>query len=143
MHLDPTDESARLFFSRQIEGPVNMLNLLRFRELADYAGSPELAPPTPISGAAAYELYLQHTLPFLQASGGSITYLGSGGQYFVGPLDEPWDLVLLTKQASMAAFLSFVSNEDYLAGAGHRAAALLDSRLLPLVERDLPARSIT
>jgi hypothetical protein len=32
------------------------------------------------------------------------------------------------------AFLEFASNPDYLAGMGHRLAALEDSRLLPIVE---------
>jgi hypothetical protein len=31
-YLDPADESARALFRRGIEGPVTMLNLLRFRE---------------------------------------------------------------------------------------------------------------
>jgi hypothetical protein len=139
MHLDPSDESARLFFGRDIQGPVNMLNMLRFKEIADYSAFPDLAPPEPISGAEAYDRYIVHTLPFLLASGGEVTYLGTGGSYFVGPVDERWDLVLLTKQASMQAFLAFASNHDYQAGLGHRTAALSDSRLLPLVERPLPA----
>ena len=36
---------------RQTAGNVVMLNLLRFREVADYSAYPDLAPPTPISGA--------------------------------------------------------------------------------------------
>ena len=30
--------------------------------------------------------------------------------------------------------MEFASNQEYLAGIGHRTAALEDSRLLPLVE---------
>jgi hypothetical protein len=30
--------------------------------------------------------------------------------------------------------MAFASNQEYLAGLGHRTAALEDSRLLPLVE---------
>ena len=138
MYLDPTDESARALFRRAIEGPVTMLNLLRFREWADYSGLPELAPPQPISGADAYERYVRHTLPFLHASGGSVTFLGAGGAWFVGPGDERWDLVMLIRQASVSDFFAFAANEGYLAGMGHRTAALEDSRLLPIVERPLP-----
>lgn len=43
-HLEPTQEAGRAFFQRGIAGPVVMLNLLRFRTLADYAANPELAP---------------------------------------------------------------------------------------------------
>jgi len=40
-----------------------MLNLLRFREVADYRATPALAPPAPISGADAFQRYIDHTLP--------------------------------------------------------------------------------
>jgi hypothetical protein len=138
MYLDPSEESARLFFGRGIKGPVLMLNLLRFRDEADYSASPQLAPPTPISGSAAYDRYVRHTIPFLRATGGSIKFFGTGGPYFIGPPDERWDLVMLISQSSVEEFLAFASDEGYLAGIGHRTAALEDSRLLPIVDRSLP-----
>jgi hypothetical protein len=115
-----------------------MLNLLRFRDVADYSRSPQLAPPEPISGREAYDCYVRHTIPFLNASGGSLEFFGTGGHNFVGPADERWDLVMLVRQASVNSFLAFASNEDYLAGIGHRTAALEDSRMLPIVDRPLP-----
>jgi uncharacterized protein (DUF1330 family) len=121
-------------FRRNIAGPVVMLNLLRFREVADYSANPELAPNEPISGAAAYQKYIDHTLPFLQKSGGDLMFLGEGGKYLIGPQDEQWDLLMLVRQNSLADFMAFSADEAYLAGMGHRTAALEDSRLLPLVE---------
>jgi hypothetical protein len=52
----------------------------------------------------------------------------------IGPDSERWDAVLLVQQDSTAAFMAFASNPEYLAGIGHRTAALEDSRLLPLQE---------
>ena len=138
MYLEPSDESARRFFERDIKGPLTMLNLLRFRDVADYSRFPQLAPPDPISGREAYDRYVRHTIPFLNASGGSLEFFGTGGHNFVGPADERWDLVMLVRQASVNSFLAFASNEDYLAGIGHRTAALEDSRMLPIVDRPLP-----
>ena len=138
VHLDPTEESARRLFQRGIDGPVSMLNLLRFRETADYSTSPELAPAEPISGREAYDRYLRHTLPFLGSSGGSVQLYAAGGSFFVGPIDERWDLAMVIRQASVADFFAFASNTAYLAGVGHRTAALEDSRLLPLVEEPVP-----
>jgi hypothetical protein len=40
------------------------------------------------------------------------------------------------RQKSVEEFMAFASNEDYLAGIGHRLAALEDSRLLPIEEDD-------
>jgi hypothetical protein len=133
-YLEPTQESGRAFVMRKMTGSIVMLNLLRFRETADYAASPELAPSTPISGAAAFERYIEHTLPYLRESGGDLLFLGSGGQFLIGPPDERWDLAMLVRQQSVESFLAFASHEAYLAGIGHRTAALEDSRLLPLSE---------
>ena len=135
LYIEPTQESGAALFSRNISGPVIMLNLLRFRETADYSAAPDLAPEKPISGREAFQKYIEHTLPFLKESGGEILFLGDGGRYFIGPPDEQWDFVMLIKQSSLASFLAFASNRDYLAGMGHRSAAVIDSRLLPITPR--------
>ena len=134
MHIEPTQEAGAAFFGNPPKGPVVMLNLLRFRELADYTAYPALAPAAPITGRDAYKLYADHTLPFLLEAGGEVLFQGNGGPYLIGPVDSRWDLVLLVRHASAQAFLSFASNKGYLAGIGHRAAALDDSRLLPMYD---------
>ncbi len=58
-----------------------MLNLIRFREIADYSATPELMPNEPVSGKRAYQFYIEHTLPFLTQSGGEI-YLSESGSFF-------------------------------------------------------------
>jgi uncharacterized protein (DUF1330 family) len=132
VYLEPTRQAGAALFSRQIQGEVVMLNLLRFKTIADYSQHPQLAPADPISGREAYLRYIQHAQPFLQRSGGEILYTGSGGSFFIGPTTEWWDMVMLIKQKSLNDFLQFATNADYLAGLGHRSAALQDSRLLPL-----------
>lgn len=89
-YLNPTEGSGREFCRRNITGKVVMLNLLRFRKIADYSESPELAPIDLISGEEAYKIYLDMTLPHLQKSGGEILFLGKGGSFLVGPVDERW-----------------------------------------------------
>ena len=138
-YLEPTQAAGRALFQRGIAGPVVMLNLLRFRAVADYAANPDLAPPAPISGAEAFERYLTHTLPYLARSGGSLMFLAEGGPFLIGPADEHWDRVMLVRQSSVQSFLAFAQDAGYLAGLGHRTAALADSRLLPLVELPHPA----
>jgi hypothetical protein len=138
-YLEPSQAAGRAFVLRGLEGGVVMLNLLRFRDVADYAAHPELAPETPISGADAFDRYIRHTLPFLRESGGDLAFLGSGGPFLIGPEQERWDLVMLVRQSSVASFLDFESHEGYLAGLGHRTAAIEDARLLPVVEMPLPS----
>ena len=134
-YLEPTNESGRAFFGRGITGEVVMLNLLRFREVADYTAAPGLAPNEAISGAEAFRRYVAHTMPYLTRSGGSLLFLGDGGPFLIGPPDERWDMAMLVRQQSARSFLAFASDPEYLAGLGHRTAALEDSRLLPLVPR--------
>ena len=133
-HLTPTWEAGRKFMERHIEGSVLMLNLLKFRDVADYSCAPELAPPSPITGQAAYGRYVAHTLPFLEASGGEVVFYGRGGHFLIGPDDERWDAVLLVRQTSVESFLAFESNIAYMRGIGHRTAALEDARLLPMTD---------
>jgi hypothetical protein len=132
--LHPSEQAAAALFARNITGSVVMLNMLRFRDIADYSTCAELKPSTPISGRNAFQRYVDHTMPFLEQSGGELLFLGHGGAFFIGPEEEHWDAVMLVRQRSLQSFMAFASDAGYLAGVGHRDAALIDSRLLPLVE---------
>lgn len=136
-YLEPTWEAGRAFMARQLQDSVVMLNLLRFRTVADYSAAPDLAPPKAVSGAEAFQRYIEHTLPYLRESGGEVLFLGHGGDFLIGPPNERWDMAMLVRQQSVASFMAFASHEAYLAGIGHRTAALEDSRLLPLTCVDL------
>lgn len=142
-YLEPTQEAGRAFITRGLTGTVVMLNLLRFRTIADYSASPQLAPQAPISGKEAFQLYIEHTLPHLRASGGDLVFLGTGGHFLIGPAEEFWDAAMLVRQHSVESFLAFASHPPYLAGIGHRTAALEDSRLLPLTEMRSLVPSLT
>lgn len=139
--IEPADAAGRALFTRGITGPVVMLNMLRFRPVADYSHAPHLAPAAPISGAEAYDRYVRHTLPYLEESGGAILFDGTGGDWFIGPAAERWDRILLIRQASLGRMLEMAMAPDsgYQSGLGHRVAALEDSRILPVLERATPS----
>ncbi|WP_172296602.1 DUF1330 domain-containing protein [Pseudoruegeria sp. HB172150] len=130
-YLNPTDATARALFSNAHMGPVVMVNLLRFRDVADYSAHPGKAPATPTSGAEAYARYVAETLPLLEASGGEVLFEGTANRWFIGPETERWDHVLIVKQASLQSFLAFASDPAAQSALVHRAAAVEDSRLLP------------
>ncbi len=133
-YIEPTQEAGAELFSRNIEGEMMMLNMLRFRQVADYSENPELAPENSISGKEAYQKYMTHSAPFLKQSGGDLIFTGTAGKYLIGPDEQQWDLIMIVRQRSLADFMTFASNEEYRAGMGHRTAALEDSRLLPMIE---------
>jgi len=78
-----------------------------------------ISPNKDTSGREAYQLYIDHTLPFLHESGGDIIFLSKGGSYLIGPPDENWNLVMLIQQKSLEEFKAFASNREYTAGSGH------------------------
>lgn len=133
-YLEVSDAAAARLFANAPQGEIVMLNLLKFRDVADYSATPELAGDGAISGRDAFERYIAHTRPFLEASGGRLAFVGEGGEYLIGPEDQGWDLAMLVVQRSLESFVAFASDPAYLAGIGHRTAAVLDSRILPLIE---------
>lgn len=111
--------------------PVVMLNLLRFRDVADYSNRPDLAPAEPISGAAAYRRYSAAAQAALEGIGGTLELFRPCGPTFIGPEGEQWDAMLTVRYPSPAAFRAMVNDSTYLEAAAHRTAALADSRLIP------------
>ncbi len=109
-----------------------MLNLLKFRDLADYSGHEDIRPEEAISGKEAYNLYIEHTLPELDKVGSKLLFHGVCQPYLIGPEGEGWDAMLLVEHESAEAFVAFAQNEDYLKFVGHRTAALEDARLVPM-----------
>lgn len=132
MFVLPSEAQQRSLLDHDRPGPVVMLNLLRFREIADYETSPQLAPATPISGTDAYTRYAKGTLPLLMNHDAELLFRGEASAFLIGPETERWDQVLLIRYPSLAVFLAFTTDPRYLAVAGHRTAALEDSRLLPM-----------
>jgi hypothetical protein len=106
-----------------------MINLLRFREQADYGGRTDFAPCT------GREAYFARYLPAFNetASPYGTTELVFGGNVVgsvVGPLDEVWDGIGLVRYPGIDVFRNLTADPVYLAKAEpHRVAALADWRL--------------
>jgi uncharacterized protein (DUF1330 family) len=107
--------------------PVVMINLLRYREQADYGGRADIEP---CSGSEAYRRYMKQAFAFVTGVGGSLVWQGAPKAVLIGPSQERWDLALLVRYPSKAAFLAMVSDPAYQAITVHRTAALEDSRLI-------------
>lgn len=134
-YLDVKPESGKNFYQDfHDKGKVVMLNLLKFKPKADYTGLESLKPEKDITGKEAYQLYMDSTLLELKKAGSRIIFYGSSKNFLIGPEFENWDAVLLVEHQSVVKFMEFAQNKDYLKTAGHRAAALDDSRLMPITE---------
>ena len=108
--------------------PFVMLNLLKFRDIAQYDDT-----ETEISGVEAYEKYSSETFFHLQKVGGRALWIGDAQSPVIGPVDKYWDKVLLIQYPSVAKFMEMTQNPEYIESAKHRTAALEDSRLIPML----------
>jgi uncharacterized protein (DUF1330 family) len=119
-NLAPTDD------------PVVMINLLRFREQADYGD--RSAEFSPCSGREAYfERYAAVSSPLIMADGAKIHWMGEVLGNVIAPPGEEWDEILLVEYPRFKVLLKLFANPEYLAVVVHRTAALEDSRLIASV----------
>ena len=123
MPVHPTAEQVQELTSAQETGPVLMLNLLKFKAIADGIDAG-------VSGAEAYARYSAAAEPFLKAVGGKLRIAVAPAQTVIGPPELEWDLVLVVEYPSRAKFIEMATNPDYLKEHAHREAALADSRLI-------------
>lgn len=109
--------------------PVVMLNLLRFRDKANYAD--ECGER---SGREAYQLYMQEAAECVSAVGAEVIWSGRSVGSLIAPPDESWDQVLLVRYPSIDAFMAMIQSTEYKGVVKHRTAALCDSRLVANLE---------
>ena len=127
--VDPTREQFEAFKDLDRDQPLNMLNLVRFRETAAYPNDHALADDD-LSGAQAYANYGKFSAPVLKRVGGSILWRGDFQTMLIGPSDEEWDACFIAYYPTGAAFLAMVTDPAYREAVVHRQAAVVTSRLI-------------
>ena len=128
MHIEPPPEQFRALLALdQSTGPVEMINMLRYREHAAYARDSGHAP---CSGLEAYLRYGLAVQAFLDRAGARVVWHGRQLLMLIGPDDKQWDDVLIVRYPDLRAFVGMITDLAYLEIAVHRSAALEDSRLI-------------
>lgn len=110
----PTPEQIRTLLAAPDEGPVVMLNLLRFKAEADGGGS----------GEDAYRRYAQKMVPFVESRGGRIIWSGRVDSQLIGEGGDAFHMAALVEYPSRKAFLEIASDPYVTEIAAHRAAGL-------------------
>lgn len=129
--IDPTADQVRNLRDSGRDGPVVMLNLLKFKAMADYPADAEMAPCT---GAAAYARY-QHafTVTVGAVSQAEVLYKGAVEQVFIGMAGTPetdWDMALIVRYPTRQHFLGMMADAGYKKALVHRYAGLARTVLL-------------
>ncbi len=123
--INPTADQLRELATCTDTAPIVMLNLLRFKDLAD-----GIDAGGELTGREAYQRYAEAVGPHLARAGGSVMFMADDSETVIGPQDERWDMVLLVRYPSRQAFLAMIADPEYQTAHEHRAAALADSRLV-------------
>jgi uncharacterized protein (DUF1330 family) len=118
--IRPTKEQILELLNAPDEGPVMMLNLLKF------------APKT---GAGEYNKYGDKVVRMVEATGGKVLWMGKVDQTLIGPVDETWDAIALVQYPSRKAFIEMTSTKDYDAAHEHRASGLERTLVLACTQR--------
>ena len=116
----PSQEQATAFFSSPEDGPFVMLNLLSFREQAEYPDGADAH----LTGRQAYERYAEGVTALVAQLGGSVRFSGDVSGILLGEVEELWDVVALVEYPSYDAFLQMTLSPEYQAIEHHRIAGL-------------------
>ena len=120
MATQPRREQMAALLENDKGGPIRMLNLLKFKEFANYGDGND----TGISGAEAYQRYAAEVVPIISKTGGEVVFSGQANTLVIGDGELEWDMVSIVEYPSVAAFIAMTSSEEYQKIHVHREAGL-------------------
>jgi uncharacterized protein (DUF1330 family) len=119
MSIRPNAEQFAELAAAPDEGPVVMINLLKFKARADRADQ-----STDETGADAYRKYGAEAVRMVEERGGRVLWAGRADQILIGDPSQDYDQAILVQYPSRAAFLDMVSQPEYLEAHEHRESGL-------------------
>lgn len=128
--VEPNEEQIRGFLEPGHDDPIYMLNLLKFKDIAEYADGRE----TDMTGAEAYAIYGAEVVAHLAKVGGAPMFSARVERLMLGEVEELWDSVAVAMYPSRKAMMDMISTPEYQASAVHRAAGLAGQLNIELVE---------
>ena len=118
--VHPSKEQMEGFLEGDSDTPIAMINLLKFKEKAEY----EDGRDTDLTGEQAYAIYGKEVVEHLKKVGGKISFGGSINRLMLGEVEELWDTTFIAKYPSKKAMLKMITDPDYLESNKHRVAGL-------------------
>ncbi len=128
-HIDPSPANFQAFKDLPRDTPVAMLNLLLYRDIADYPEGHEHAGKG-WSGREAYAEYGRASQPIFARVGGRILWRGLFETMVTGPEGERWHDGFIALYPNAGAFFAMIKDPEYQLAVINRTAALIDSRLV-------------
>ena len=116
----PNETQLKEFNEQEEDKPIFMVNLLKFKKLAQYPDKRE----TNLTGQEAYAIYGKEVVEHLAKVGGKPIFGGNVERLMLGEEEDLWDQVAIAMYPSRKAMLEMISDPDYIESAQHRVAGL-------------------
>ena len=116
----PNEEQIKGFFEPGPEGPIYMVNLLKFKVKAEY----EDGRKTDLTGRQAYDLYAVRVAELLKEFGGGGIFAADVERLILGEVEELWEEVAIAMYPSRQAMLDMMQSTVMQEISAHRAAGL-------------------
>lgn len=128
--VTPTGDQLKTLLAMGGDKPIVMVNLLKFRERAQYdePGEPEM------TGREAYDRYGRVMAPLVLAKGGKLRFSSKVDALVIGEVGELWDAVAIMEYPSRAAFLEIINSPEVVEIGRHRKAGLAGQLLIQCSE---------
>jgi len=126
----PSKEQLQSLTEAEVEGPIAMVNLLKFKEKAQYADGREAS----LSGLEAYGLYGKEMQKIVEGAGGRFIFSGAVGALAIGETSDLWDAVAIVEYPSPEAFLKLAMSPEVQEIGVHRQAGLEGQLLIQTIE---------
>ena len=127
--LTPNEQQIKEFTEGDIDAPIYMVNLLKFKEKAEY----EDKRNTDLSGEEAYAIYGMEVIEHLKKVDGKIIFSGVISRLVLGEVEELWDWIAIARYPSRKAMLKMITDPSYLESEKHRSAGLEGQLNLSLI----------
>lgn len=128
-YIDPSPANFQAFKDLPRDEPIHMLNLLEYREQAEYPQGHEHAGKG-WSGRRAYEEYGKTSGPIFRRVGGTMVWRGAFQTMVTGPDAKRWHDGFIAHYPNAGAFFEMIKDPEYQQTVANRTAALVDSRLM-------------
>lgn len=131
----PTSKQMKGFFEDDHGKSISMINLLKFREKADYPADHELHGKD-MTGAEAYDIYGEEVSKLLDELGGELRFSGDVKRLVLGEIGELWDKVAIASYPNRQAMVGMMMSDGYRAIEAHRNAGLAGQLNIETVETE-------
>ena len=116
----PDEQQIQGFLEPGADGPIYMVNLLKFKPKAEYADGRE----TNLTGREAYMIYGEGVAALVAQVGGTLGFMAEVERLALGEVEELWDEVAIAQYPSRAAMLEMMQLPAMAEIAEHREAGL-------------------